>query len=290
MPDAMRFSAWYFDLDGTLLRRDGAVAPALPAVIARARGLGVRIGIATGRRATTTVPYAQQIGVDAPCVLFNGARVVDADLATVLFAADLPVVETRAVIARVLSLGVHVAAYVGERMLTDRANPLPAVEAGPLRTVPREPVDLAALDEPATKLLFVDEPERLALVRRVLVDEGLLPPAAHLVRSSPRFLELLPDGVSKGAALDVCAAALGLDAASFVALGDDENDREMLARAGLGVAMGHAPESVRAIADHVVEGHGDDDGAALAAFLHGLLDGLLDGPLDGLLAGPLDDG
>jgi HAD superfamily hydrolase (TIGR01484 family) len=77
----MPVRAVYFDLDGTLLDDDHRVPMALAQSIDRARARGLHIGIATGRRATTTAPYAEAIGVDAPCVLFNGARVVTADLA-----------------------------------------------------------------------------------------------------------------------------------------------------------------------------------------------------------------
>jgi HAD superfamily hydrolase (TIGR01484 family) len=102
------------------------------------------------------------------------------------------------------------------------------------------------------KLLFVDEPEPLRALRRLLTVERLIPPGAHLVRSNPRFLELLPDGVNKGLGLARCAAHLGIDVRDIVCFGDDENDREMLEVCGLGVAMAHAPESVRHAADKVV--------------------------------------
>ena len=148
--------------------------------------------------------------------------------------------------------------------------PLPA---GSIAHAAREPVDLGRLDAAPVKLLFVDEPGRLARVRDTLVDEALLPPGAHLVRSAPRFLELLPDGVHKGAGLARCAAQLGVAVDTIVAIGDDENDREMLSMAGLSFAMGHAPPSVRAVAQRVVGGDVHDDGTALARALAELLSG-----------------
>jgi Cof subfamily protein (haloacid dehalogenase superfamily) len=264
----MPYSAVYFDLDGTLLDDDGRVPPVVWEAIARVKRRGVRIGIATGRRATTTKAYAEAIGVDAPCVLFNGARVVEADFQTALFHTTLPRISTRRVIERVLDMGVHVAAYVDERMLTDHRVPAPASTAAARALSAREPVDLLSLPRAATKLLFVDEPERLHEVRRMLVQERLVPPGAHLVRSNPRFLELLPDGVNKGTALWRCAAHLGVDVASIVAFGDEENDREMLEAVGRSYAMGHAPADVRAVASGVVGGEqGANDGRALAATL-----------------------
>ena len=109
-----------------------------------------------------------------------------------------------------------------------------------------------SLSAAPVKLLFVDEPERLRELRRQLTQERLIPPGAHLVRSNPRFLELLPDGVTKAQGLLRCAAHLGLDVRDIACFGDDENDREMLEVCGFGVAMAHGPESLRFAADQVI--------------------------------------
>jgi hydroxymethylpyrimidine pyrophosphatase-like HAD family hydrolase len=53
-----------------------------------------------------------------------------------------------------------------------------------------------------------------------------------------------------------------VDAADVLAIGDGRTDTEMLQWAGRGVAMGHAPEVVRAAADHVTAPV-DQDGAAV---------------------------
>ena len=45
-------------------------------------------------------------------------------------------------------------------------------------------------------------------------------------------------------------------------MGDDVNDLTMIEGAGLGVAMGHAPPDVLAVADHVTGDH-DQDGVAM---------------------------
>lgn len=270
----MNYAAVYFDLDGTLLGPDGEIPDVVRGAIARVKARGIRIGIATGRRATTAVPYATAIGVDAPCILFNGARVVDADLTTTLSSASLPLAPARQIVGRVLAAGIHVVAYVGERLLVDVRSPRAAVPVGALARSSHDVVDLASLAAPPTKLLFVHEDARLDALRSQLQTEAqrLLPAGAHLVRSGPRFLELLPDGVHKGHGLRTCAARLGIDPAAIVAIGDDENDREMLTTAGLGLAMGHAPAPVRAAARRIVGGAVRDDGEALAAALDDIFD------------------
>jgi hydroxymethylpyrimidine pyrophosphatase-like HAD family hydrolase len=73
----------------------------------------------------------------------------------------------------------------------------------------------------------------------------------HDVQSEPVYLEILPPGISKGTAMEAMLAALEISTAETIAVGDNWNDLEMIEAAGLGVAMGQAPEGVRARADYV---------------------------------------
>src|SRR5260370_30797837 len=73
----------------------------------------------------------------------------------------------------------------------------------------------------------------------------------RLVRPGHDFLEIIPVAASKGAALARLAEHVGVPLHRVVAVGDQENDLEMLREAGLGVAMPHAPEAVRRAAGSV---------------------------------------
>ena len=75
------------------------------------------------------------------------------------------------------------------------------------------------------------------------------------------WLDLAPVGVNKASGVAHVGAALGVDAADVLAIGDGRNDIELLHWAGRGVAMGQAVEEVIAAADHAT-GTVYDDGAA----------------------------
>jgi hypothetical protein len=76
------------------------------------------------------------------------------------------------------------------------------------------------------------------------------------------FASVTARGVSKLAAARSLAAHYGLDGLSRVAMaGDGDNDLELIRAAGLGIAMGNAPDHVRAAADRVV-GRVEDAGLA----------------------------
>ncbi|HEX6516401.1 MAG TPA: HAD family hydrolase [Nocardioidaceae bacterium] len=76
------------------------------------------------------------------------------------------------------------------------------------------------------------------------------------------WLDLAPEGVSKASGLAEVAARLGVAPEHVLAIGDGRNDIEMLQWAGRGVAMGQAPDEVKAAADAVTASV-EEDGAAL---------------------------
>ena len=65
------------------------------------------------------------------------------------------------------------------------------------------------------------------------------------------WLDLAPQGVSKASGLAEVCDALGVSQHEVLAIGDGRNDVEMIEWAGRGVAMGHAPEELLAVADAV---------------------------------------
>ena len=77
------------------------------------------------------------------------------------------------------------------------------------------------------------------------------------------ILEVVSGDSGKWIALETIASERGIAASEILAIGDDENDAEMIARAGIGVAMGNAVQAVREVADHTTLGN-DEDGAARA--------------------------
>jgi hydroxymethylpyrimidine pyrophosphatase-like HAD family hydrolase len=73
------------------------------------------------------------------------------------------------------------------------------------------------------------------------------------------WLDINPEGVSKASALELVRRNLQVEPIHTIACGDQRNDLEMLHWAAWGVAMGNAPDQVKAIADEVT-GDVDDDG------------------------------
>jgi HAD superfamily hydrolase (TIGR01484 family) len=67
------------DIDGTLLRSDKTVSPRTRAAVARAQSGGVRVVLATGRRHPSARRVAEELGVELPLIVHNGALVIEED-------------------------------------------------------------------------------------------------------------------------------------------------------------------------------------------------------------------
>ncbi len=275
-PAVRLFRLVVLDIDGTLLDPTDVVRPAVREAIQACRELGVEVALATGRRLRTTRPIVGELGIQLPLVLYNGALVWDTEHEVPL--AERPL--DRAALARTLHEaereGLGALALrgpgSGERMVLV-TDPLPRLPEFEQQLLPRSgdvdqlPVsEVLALQDVLTIDLFGPEralrhaTARLARAGYAIYHHGPF----EWLPALPRWVaNVHAPGVSKASGVEVLARRLGLTLADVLAVGDGENDLPLLRAAGLGVAMGNAPEHVRAQADAVVRGH-DEDGVVEA--------------------------
>lgn len=248
------------DLDGTLRSRVLGVTPGTRAAIAAAQACGVRVCVATGRMWTSAAPWVRLLAADSPVILLNGGQVLDFATNRVLYERRLPrevAHEALAVLRRESGGQIHL--YLDGRVYVERPDPLSdayAADDGVSYEVVPAFEPLLASGASPHKMLVIGSPEGMEALGRAVRESGV---PVHAVRSEPQYLEILPAGVSKGAALHAMLDALEVPPPAVVAVGDNWNDLEMIEAAGLGVAMGHAPAGVRARADHVC-GTSEEDG------------------------------
>jgi hydroxymethylpyrimidine pyrophosphatase-like HAD family hydrolase len=99
------------------------------------------------------------------------------------------------------------------------------------------------------EVMVATEARRASIVEEEVARLGL---DVRLVRNRASLM-VLPASVSKASGLSHAAASLGVELAQAVAVGDAENDREMLEVAGLGVAVANAVDELKAVADRVLD-------------------------------------
>lgn len=257
---AQRYRLLVVDLDGTVRSRRLGITPRVRAAVSAAQRDGVRVCVATGRTWRSAEGWVRHLGADPPAILFNGGQVLDFGSRRILYERLLPRSAARSALALIRqdpSVQPHL--YVRDQVYVERPHPLTdAYSLDDGLEVDIVPDLEALLTEDPHKVLVVGDADRIGALQQA-VRAARLP--AHDVQSEPVYLEILPPGVSKGTALRAMLATLRIDVAETIAVGDNWNDVEMIETAGLGVAMGHAPDGVKARADTVC-GTVDEDGVA----------------------------
>jgi len=88
---------------------------------------------------------------------------------------------------------------------------------------------------------------------------------AHVVQAQPDMLELVPPATSKGNGVQILLNHLSISPDEVMAIGDGEDDIEMLQLASLGVALANGSEKTKAVAN-VIGATNDEDGVAQAIY------------------------
>jgi len=271
------------DVDGTLVDARGALRPAVREAVAAARAAGLDVVLCTGRRFRTLRPVLEELRLDGVAVVQNGVLVKDARSGRTLQSRALPRAVAAEAVALLREAGpplVYVDADdAGPDFFTERPELAHAFQAAYLRAHAARHRVLPSLEPlPGPDAVVVScmaEGERLQRLRPRL--EAAL---AGRVRTNflvnhgfgGHILEVVAAGTGKWAALRELAAERGVAPGEIAAVGDDENDAEMLAAAGLGIAMGNAVEAARRAADLVVASHDEDGAAAAVEHVLGRLD------------------
>lgn len=81
----------------------------------------------------------------------------------------------------------------------------------------------------------------------------------EIVSSGLSGIEITNKGLSKGSSLEVLAKHYGYSLEECIAVGNDENDIEMIKKAGLGVAVCNAKDYVKSVANYITIRDNDHD-------------------------------
>jgi Cof subfamily protein (haloacid dehalogenase superfamily) len=277
-----RYRILALDVDGTLLDRDGRLRPRTSRAVTLAAEAGIRPVLCTGRRYRRALPIAEALGLDAPLVCNSGALVKSSRGHETLWRADLDLDLVSALLALCSERDELAISFIDRR--PDEADfvvardptgrPLPDDYLSQNR--PHALVDPSWADDPGRSgphyhICTIGDHHAMQAVREA-VEARFAGRVTTFVQRSPRYrgtmCEVLRHDASKWSALVHLADLWGVSASEIVAVGDDMNDVPMIAGAGLGVAMGHAPAEVLEVADLVTL---DEENDGLARLIEDVL-------------------
>jgi len=255
------------DVDGTLVRKDKSLSPEVISAVHRLRAMDIPFTLISARPVSGIMPLIAPLDLDLPVAAFNGgilfrpdgsvieAHKINPEVAAGMFALAEGLAVDRWVFADNVWYassrdGVHVE---HERVASDQTEHLRS--------------DFTDLYARADKIVFVSDDRDLlhGLAER---GQAAFGSRATIGQSQTYYLDVTAPQANKGDGVAALAHLLGIDLSEVAVFGDMDNDVPMFRRAGLSVAMGQAPDNVKAAADFVSSSNQEDGVAhAIDAFV-----------------------
>lgn len=256
------YKAVFLDMDGTLLRSDHSVSEPTIAMIRDLTGKGIAVVLVSARPLNAVLPTFHQLGLPAqtPVIALNGSYIVEREQP--VFEARIDLEVTARVAEQVRPYRATIAYYLQREWYaevsdawTDHEQRIMdvSVRIAPIGELIQE---WRALNIAPNKMMVMSEATNIAGIQQHLrsIYNGQL----NIYPSKATYLEVMDTRGSKAKAVRFVSEKLGLTPAEVIAMGDNYNDVEMIQFAGMGVAMGNAPEDIKAKAGYVTDTNNND--------------------------------
>lgn len=254
------------DLDGTLLTPEHRLGDYTRSVLARLREQGMELMLASGRHFQDIRTLSDQLGGQGCLISSNGAAVHDRQARLV----HRSVIDSECVgflIGDPVFQGVHINIYRSEDWLVERPEPY-LLQYHQDSGFAYRITELASLEpDDILKVFFYGEPTHLKRLEGLILER--YGDRLSTTFSLPVTLEVMAQGVSKGAALARVVEGLDIALSQVIAFGDGMNDREMLSVAGKGIRMGNADPRLKETLPQLEE-IGSNREESVARYLEGL--------------------
>jgi len=236
------------DLDGTLLGPDKLISDANAAAVHRLNENGARVIIASGRRHQNSIRFQRQLRLSGPIIACQGGLIRDGESGNVIEAHFLPQTAAREIADEAERNDVQPIYYHLDHLYVPEGNNrwLDLYEARVGERAETLP-SLSQLDgRRALKIVWYGDPVVLRKIRPEMA--ARYQGKVDILSTESENLEFMPRGINKAAALEKVAREFGIPQEQVLAFGDAENDLQMLAWAGTGVAMRHGNPAAISVA------------------------------------------
>jgi len=248
------------DIDGTLLKKDYSLSEKVKTAVKAASFLGVKVVLVTGRMHSAATFIADELGLDTPILTYSGALARYKD--EIFYEKSIPGVLVKEVLTELKKFDTQVNLYFHDELYSETETPvlIDYCQKRKLNYIIKPFDEIENIH--ATKILSIgktleETTEVLEYLQKKFENE------LCVVRSLPIFCEIINKEASKGNAILFMAKKWGIAPQEIMAIGDQDNDIELLKVAAVKVAMGNASEGLKAVATYVAPSV-EEDGVAVA--------------------------
>ena len=253
------------DLDGTLLQPDSTLSAAAEDALTKAISQGICIVVASGRAFTALPEKIRHFAGIRYAVTSNGAAVSELPAGKLLCAWTLPEQAVLDLLKMQQAAGTFlIEAGIGGQMYAPEEylnNPEKYRQAAPLQAYLLEHQHEIGCSD----LIWPECAEKDRL--RVQVQQEIAD--IYVTSSTPELVEIAHAEAGKANGLRFLSEQTGIPAENILAFGNADNDAEMLAYAGIGVAVANASDACKQAADRITLSHTEDGVAkTILEYLH----------------------
>ena len=249
----MKYKMLVVDMDDTLLTDDHEISNENKEMLLKAQEMGVYVVLASGRPTSAMIEYAKELQCDVNnsfMISFNGSTITDLKEDKLLFEHSLTKEQIHSLYDFSQQNNTHIITYLNGQIISERNSEYIDIESTitgiELVIVPSFK---DAVTTSAVKCLLLEEPNYLKTMEPLL---KAAMPDLSICMSKPFFLEAAPNGVDKGAAIQILAEKLNILSSEIIAIGNAGNDLTMIQYAGLGVWVDNVDDELREFGDVIV--------------------------------------
>ncbi len=258
-----------FDMDGTLLSSEKIITPLTLKALDYAADNGKEVVFCSGRCIAELRDFFSVLPKIRYAVSTSGGLVYDIKERISIFSKPIDKslcdeifdrIKDRDIMLHLLTAEKSIVAKTQEENMAHYKMGIYKSMYDKIATIVEDPISYARENnEDIYKInLYHTSQEERDKTRAALQDLGL-----EIINSEKTSIECSPKSITKGAGLEALCKYLNIDISETAAVGDSDNDLDVLKRAGLGIAMGNANEKVKETADIIVADN-DHDGCAEA--------------------------
>ena len=277
------------DLDGTLLDTYGEISENTKRILKEAKKKGLKIVIASGRTIDSIKTFSEEIESDKYIIAGNGSIIYDIQKSNNIYEKYIPKSKALNIIQICEANSISYSVYTNNTIVADslKYNILyyynqnlkkEASKKTSITIVPNIYEHIKMTNDKIMKIFICDKHQSVfnsILKRFSEIDDIQVLDISHMTKKiisngSEKFAleyfytEITEKNVDKWYALEYLSNYLNIDPNEIIAIGDNANDRKMIEKAGLGIAMKDSLENVTGIANYITQYDNNHDGAALA--------------------------
>jgi len=260
------YKAVFIDMDGTLLQKDHTISDTTKQIIKKLLDQGILVVPISARPLHGILPISRQLFPDnIPVVSLNGSYIfLNGEI---IYQSSVPLKEVINVQKEIAPHDVSAMYYSQMDWYAEKDNAHIQKEQKITDVkIKIQPFHLTLKEWEAkkggpNKILIAGNADLINSIEKKLIDQH--GDKLNMSKSKTTYLEVMSLHSSKTKAIEFLLDKYGIKKNEIIAIGDNFNDKEMIEFAGIGVAMGNAPDEIKKVADYITDTN-NHDGVAKA--------------------------